>query len=256
MSRCLGITGYLALMLAAPVTWAVGADAVVDWSRRVELSVPIPGTITEVRVEPGDRVKRDQVLLTLDDAPFRSAVTQAQALLTQRKLTAAESGRDLKQAKELYARTVLSTVDLENAKNRHAHAQASRQAASAALDEARWRLRVSAIRAPYDGVVIQRRAQPGQTVAAELKPPVLLVFAAADEYIARAHLSAEDIAGIGIGRSASVSVAGEKFPAKVRQVGLEPVTRADGKSAQYEVELVFSTPKALRAGQRAAIDIP
>ena len=162
----------------------------------------------------------------------------------------------MKQAQSLYERTVLSTVDFENAKSKYAQAAASQQAAAAALDDARWRLRTSAIRAPYDGMVIQRQAQPGQTVATELKPQTLLVFAAADEYIARARLPAESISNIVVGKIASVSVLGEKLPAKVRQVGFEPVTRTDESNPQYEVELVFNTPKVLRAGLRVSIDIP
>ncbi len=256
MKRWLMLAGYLGLALTTPATWAVGADAVLEWSRRVELSVPVPGVIAEVQVEVGDRVKRNQLLLALDDAPFKAAVTQAQALLTQRRSEYRETERDLKQAQELYARTVLSTVDFENAKNKHTRAQASQQAASAMLDEARWRLRVSAIRAPYDGMVILRQAQPGQTVATELKPQTLLVFAAADEYIARARLPADSIAKINAGQAASVSVAGEKFPAKVKQVGFEPVTPVAETKPQYEVEVVFTTPKAMRAGLRVTIDIP
>ena len=246
----------LVFVCASPAGWAMGADAVVEWSRRVELSLPVPGVIAVVQVETGDRVKRDQVLLALDDAPFKAAVMRAQALVTQSQLARAESERDFKQAQALYERTVLSTVDLENARNKQANAAASQLAARAVLDEARWRLRVSTLRAPYDGRVIQRSAQPGQTVVAELKPQTLLVFAAADEYIARARLPAERIAGLQAGQGASVTVAGEKFAAKVRQVGLEPVSRSDEAHAQYEVEWVFSTPKVLRAGQRATIDIP
>ena len=256
MRRVLMLASYLGLALTAPAAGAVRADAVVEWSRRVELSVPVPGVIAQVHVDAGDRVKRDQVLLSLDDVPFKAAVTQAQALLTQRKLEYRGTERDLKQAQELYARTVLSTVDFENATSKHAHAVASQQAASAALDEARWRLRVSAIRAPYDGMVIQRHAQPGQSVAAELKPQTLLVFAAADEYIARARLPAESIAGIRAGQAASVTVAGEKLPAKVKQVGFEPATRADEAHPQYEVEVVFTTPKSMRAGLRVTVDLP
>lgn len=256
MRRVLMLAGYLGLAFTAPAAWAVGADAVLEWSRRVELSAPVPGVIAEVHVQAGDRVKRNQVLLALDDAPFKAAVAQAQALLTQRKSEYREAERDMKQAQELYARTVLSTVDFENAKNKHTRALASQQAAGAALDEARWRLRVSAIRAPYDGMVIQRQAQPGQSVATELKPQTLLVFAAADEYIARARLPAESIAAITAGQAASVSVAGEKFPAKVKQIGFEPVTRGEEAQPQYEVEVVFTTSKTLRAGLRATIDIP
>ncbi len=256
MRRWLMFASYLGLALSAPTVWAVSADAVVEWSRRVELSVPVSGVIAQVNVDVGDQVKRNQVLLALDDAPFKAAVARAQALVTQRKVERSEAERDLKQAQALYDRTVLSTVDLENAKNKQTQAAAGLLAASAALDEARWRLRVSAIRAPYDGMVIQRQAQPAQTVATDIKPQILLVFAAADEYIARARLPAESLAGITAGQSASVTLAGEKFPAKVKQVGLEPIPQPEQTTPQYELELVFTTSKVLRAGQRVTIDIP
>ena len=256
MRRWLMFTSYLGLALSAPAVWAVSADAVVEWSRRVDLSVPVSGVIAQVNVDVGDRVKRNQVLLALDDMPFKAAVAQAQALVSQRKVERSETERDLKQAQALYDRTVLSTVDLENAKNKQAQAAAGQLAASAAHDEARWRQHVSAIRAPYDGIVIQRQAQPAQTVATEIKPQTLLVFAAADEYIARARLPAESLAGITAGQAASVTLAGEKFPAKVKQVGLEPVPQAGQTTPQYELELVFTTSKVLRAGLRVTIDIP
>ena len=243
-------------LLVAPPASAAGVDAVVEWSRRVELSVPVSGVIVQVHVDAGDRVKRGQALLVLDAAPFQAALKQAQALVAQRKLERDDRQRDYRQAKELYERTVLSTVEFENARTQQARTEAAYQEAQAMLDDRRYRLRVSTLRAPFDGVVLQRLGQPGQTVATDLKPPILLVVAAAGEYIARARLPAERIAGLKAGQGVSVQVLGEKFSAKVKNAGLEPLAQTSKADAQYEVDVVFETPHMLRAGQRAIIEIP
>lgn len=243
-------------LLVAPSTPAAGVDAVVEWSRRVELSVPISGVIAQVHVDTGDRVSRGQALLSLDAAPFQAALKQAQALVAQRKLERDDRQRDYRQAKELYERTVLSTVEFDNARTQQARTEAAYQEAQAILDDRRYRLRVSTLRAPFDGVVLLRYAQPGQTVAADLRPPILLVVAAAGEYIASARLPAERIAGLKTGQAVSVQVLGEKFSAQVKNAGLEPLAAAGTANAQYEVDVIFATSHLLRAGQRAIIEIP
>lgn len=244
------------LSITALPAYAAGVDAVVEWSRRVELSVPISGVITQVYVDTGDRVRRGQALLALDAAPFQAALRQAQALVAQRKLERDDRQRDYRQAKELYERTVLSTVEFENAHTQQARTEAAYQEAQALLDDRRYRLRISTLRAPFDGVVLMRYAQPGQTVATDLKPPILLVVAAAGEYLARARLPTERISELKTGQVVSVQVRGEKFSAKVKNAGLEPVAPAGTNNAQYEVDVVFETPQVLRAGQRAIIEMP
>ena len=251
---CIGL--FTMALLAAPSARAAGVDAVLEWSRRVELSVPISGVIAQVHVDTGDRVSRGQALLSLDAAPFQAALKQAQALVTQRKLERDDRQRDYRQAQELYERTVLSTVEFENARTQQARTEAAYQEAQAILDDRRYRLRVSTLRAPFDGVVLLRYAQPGQTVATDLKPPILLVVAAAGEYIARTRLPAERIAGLKAGQVVSVQVQGEKFSAKVKNAGLEPLAQTSKADAQYEIDVVFETPHVLRAGQRAIIEIP
>lgn len=247
---------FAMVLLVTPPVSAAGMDAVVEWSRRLELSVPVSGVIAQVHVDTGHRVIRGQTLLSLDAAPFQAALKQAQALVTQRRLDYADRQRDYRQAKELYERTVLSTVELENARTQEARAQAAYQEAQALLDEQRYRLGVSTLRAPFDGVVLLRRAQPGQVVATDLNPPILLVVAAAGEYIARARLAAERIAELKIGQVVSVQVLGEKFSAKVKNLGLEPLAQTGSAGVQYEIEVVFEAQQVLRAGQRAIIEIP
>ena len=233
---------------------AVAADvqALVQWSRRTELATPVSGVVASVAVNAGERAAKGQLLLALDEVPFRAAAQEAEALLARRKSERDEAVRDAKQAQELYDRTVLSTVELDNAKMKLARADAGYREAAAALDRARYRLRVSALRAPFDAVVLSRQAEPGQSVAAELKPPVLLVIAAAGEYLAQAHVSAERVTGLKVGQAMPVVVAGKTYTAQLKALAHDP---AGGKEP-YVLEAVFATREALHAGQAARIQLP
>ncbi|OGI41663.1 MAG: hypothetical protein A2150_02925 [Candidatus Muproteobacteria bacterium RBG_16_64_11] len=241
--------GIVVLGLMNATALAGEADAVVQWSGRVELSLPVSGMIEQVNVNAGERVTKDQVLLALDATPYKNALRAAEARAARARSERDETARDAKQAKELYDRTVLSTVDLENARTKHARAEAAYQEARAALDQAAYRLKVSAIRAPYDAWVLSRQAQPGQTVSADIKPPTLLVLASAAEYLAVLRLPPERLANLKVGQAAEVNVAGKKYPGQIRSIGLEP-----GKD--HALEVAFATDDMLRAGQAARVNLP
>jgi RND family efflux transporter MFP subunit len=243
--------GLFGVLLAGPAA-AAEVDALVQWSRRTELATPVSGVVASVPVNAGERVTKGQLLLALDDAPFRAAMQEAEAQLARHKSERAEAARDAKQAQELYERTVLSTVELENARMKLARADAGEKEAAAALDRARYRLRVSALRAPFDAVVLSRHAEPGQSVAAEFTPPVLLVIAAAGEYLAQARVSAERVTGLTLGQGLTVAVGGKTYPAQLKALAHVP---ASGKKA-YVLEALFSTPQPLHAGQAARIQLP
>lgn len=243
----------LGLCLAGGPVAAAGIDAQLDWSRRTELAVPVSGVVARVTVEAGERVARGQPLLGLDDAPFAAAVHEAEAQLARRQVERDEAARDARQAEELYARTVLSTVELENARMKRARAAAGVKEAQAALERARYRLRVSALRAPFDAVVLSRHAEPGQSVAAELKPPVLLVIAAAGEMLVRGRIDAERAAALKPGQALTVTAGGRKYLGRLKALAYEP--EADRK-APYRLEVVVATTDVLHAGQAARIELP
>ncbi len=253
MNRYLYALG-LTFILAAPALEAAGVEAVVQWSRRVELTLRFSGVIERVAVQPGERVARDQVLLTLEDTPFKSAVRAAEAAAMRRKLERDETARDYKQARELHERTVLSNVELENAKLKYGRAEAAYQEALADLDRANFRLRHSAIRAPYDGLVLGRAAEPGQAVNVDIKAPPLLVVAAADEYIAQARLPADRLAALKLGQAVTVQAGGQSFQGRIQAIGHEPLP---GKDNLHLLEAAFQAPGTmLHPGQPARIELP
>lgn len=245
---------FLCLLLVMQTAAAAASEvqASLQWSRRTELAMPVSGVVAAVPVNAGQRVAKGQVLVSLDDAPFQADLHAAEAQVARRQSERSEVARDAKQAQELYDRTVLSTVEIENAKMKLARADAAVQEAKAILDRARYRQRLSVIRAPFESIVLSRHIEPGQTIAAELKPPVLLVICAADEFLALARVSAERAAKFKLGQTLRVTVGGKTYDAHLKALTHEPT---NGKEP-YILEAVFSATESLYAGQVARLELP
>lgn len=142
----------------------------------VKLTTPVSGVVKEVYVQVGQRVKKGDKLLALDDTILRARVMEAEAGLARVKHEADEADRDFKRAQELYDRGVSSTTEFDAAKLRHGRATANAKEEEARLIIAKKNLEYSVLRAPFDGVVKAREAEPGMYVPAVLDPPVLIIL--------------------------------------------------------------------------------
>jgi len=143
---------------------------------RVALTTPVSGVVKEVYVQAGQRVKKGDKLLALDDTILQARFMEAEAVLTRMQKEADDADGDFKRAQELYDRGVSSTSEFDAAKLKHTRATANAKEAEARLIIARKNLEDSVLKAPFDGIVKVREAEPGMYVPANLNPPTLIVL--------------------------------------------------------------------------------
>jgi RND family efflux transporter MFP subunit len=243
------------IAILIPTTpWAADIQATLQWSHRVELSTPVSGVIQAVNVEVGEKVKLGQLLLSLDATSYQARVDANRSEITRLVAEAEEATRDLDRIQELYVRTVTSTADLDQAKLRLVYDQSKLSEARARLRQNQKALDDASIRAPFDGVVIIRQAEPGQSVAAALQSQMLLTLARSGEMIARMHLTTPQIDKLKIGQTVSVRAAGISYTGKIKTLGLEPSIAKD--ESVYPVDVIFPSKEPLRAGTQALVILP
>ncbi|MEN6585404.1 MAG: efflux RND transporter periplasmic adaptor subunit [Sulfuricella sp.] len=247
----------MATWLAAAAVQAAEVPAVLQWSQRVELSTPVSGVVQTVNAKPGDRVKKGQALLQLDDRIYAARAEEAAAAVARQKDEAAEAQRDLKRVQELYDRSVISTTELDQARLRQARAAAQfREAQARYKQEAKSRAD-SVLRAPFDALVVARMVEPGQAVAAGLQPQALLALAKAGEMIAHAQVSEERLNNLKVGGEVNVTVGQLHFRGSITMLGLEPAARDKNGSPLYALEVLFAPGEnVLRAGGQASLTLP
>ncbi|GAB6191012.1 efflux RND transporter periplasmic adaptor subunit [Desulfocastanea catecholica] len=116
------------------------------WTR-LKLMARLNGTITEVLVSEGDRVKKDDILARIEDDDFRIAVDRAEAAYN---LSKAEYSRD----KAMYDKGVIPVATLDSART-------VMQKARADYDDASLLLSRTAVTSPMDGIISRMDAKIG-----------------------------------------------------------------------------------------------
>ena len=227
--------------------------------RTAPISAEIMGRITAVSVREGDTVKQGETLVTIDDVQPKAALEQAQAALTaaDHEASAAESERALAQStfvrlNKLHEEKSISPQEfdeintrVQSATARRDSAAAARAQAAAGLQQARILLDRARVRAPFDGVVTERRIDPGALASPGLP---LVTIESAGRYRLEVSVDERDLRYVRLGASAPVSLDafdGAPITGKV----VEIVPAADSASRSFVIKLELPANRNLRSGQ-------
>jgi RND family efflux transporter MFP subunit len=223
-----------------------------------QLASQTMGNIVEVRAHEGDRVERGQVLAIIDDAQPRAAVDRAAAAenAAQQEVAAADSDLALAQStltryQTLYDRKSVSPQEFDEVKARYQAAVAHRDMtragqaqAQAALAQARTLLSYTRILAPFDGIITEKKADPGM-----LASPGLPVFTieGLGHYRLEVAVNENDLRSVRMGEQVPVIVDALETPRlRGKVVQIEPA--ADSASRSFLVKIELSADARLRSG--------
>jgi RND family efflux transporter MFP subunit len=234
------------------------ATGTVRAAQTSDLASQMMGNIVEVRVHEGDLVQRGQVLALIDDSQPRAALDRANAadMAAQQQVIAGDSDlalteSTLKRYQNLYEKKSVSPQEFDEVKSRQqaalAHrdmAKAGQAQAHAALAQARASLDYTRIRAPFDGIVAGRKADPGT-----LASPGMTIFTVEDlhRYRLEASVNENDLHYVRIGQQVSVAVDAldnVELKGKVAQI----VPAADAASRTFLVKIELPANARLRSG--------
>ena len=157
----------------------LNASGYVTARRQATVSSKVTGKVTEVLIEEGMKVTNNQVVARLDDSNIKTSLDVAAAQLASAKAALAQTEAQLTNAVLEFQRTtelakqhIASQSDLDlaesNAKALQAHlAQQKLDIVTADRQVASWQQQKDdmIIRAPFDGVITTKDAQPGEMIS-------------------------------------------------------------------------------------------
>ena len=250
----------VALVVAQSTTAADSLEAVgtVRATQSSQIASQTVGNIVEIRTQEGDRVQGGQVLAVIDDAQSRAAVEQSAAAVTaaQKEVTSAESElalaqSTLKRYQQLYDKKSVSPQEFDEIKTRSQAAEARRDMArageaqaSAALTQARTSLANTQVRAPFAGVVTEKKADAG-TFASPGTP--LFTLEDTRNYRLEAAVDESDIRVVHVGEAVPLvldSLGNAEFHGRVAQI----VPAADPSSRSFLVKIELPADARFRSG--------
>ena len=119
----------------------------------IDIRPQVSGFITKVHVDEGQKVKKGQVLFTIDQVQFEAAVSQAQAAVNSAQAAVNTAITNEKNQKMLLDKGIISQSQWQASADQLAQARAGLAQAQAALTTARKNLSYTVVTAPSDGVV-------------------------------------------------------------------------------------------------------
>ncbi|MDR1934726.1 MAG: efflux RND transporter periplasmic adaptor subunit [Candidatus Accumulibacter sp.] len=254
---------------------SISASGTLQPTRSVDVGSELSGTLEAVLAEENDQVTKGQVIARLDTAKLRDAVTRSKAVLAaaaaevaQHEATLVEARANferLRRVAELSGGQVPSKSELETGEAAYRRAVANLASARASVSQARATLQTdetniekAVIRSPINGVVLARKVEPGQTVAAQMTTPVMFTIA---EDLTQMELQVKvdeaDVSSVRLGQPASFTVSawpGRDFPASIQRIGIGSTT-TDNVVTYKTVLSVSNDDLALRPGMTATARI-
>lgn len=249
---------------------------------RVEatISPKIAGRVTKLYFDQGDRVSAGDQLVRLDDEELKQQVAIAEANVEAAKAAIVRLNTDKKrsaavydQAKKSHDRTqalvsrnavsreeadkatealVVAESGVSRAEAAIAEGQRELVAAEKTLEYHRARLKDTEIHAPFDGLIVNRRREPGDVV---VPGSSILTLISTEELWISAWVDETEMARLETDQTARAifrSQPDESFPGTVARLGRE----ADRETREFIVDVrVLELPKNWAVGQRAEVFI-
>ena len=137
----------------------------VEAERRADLHAEVSAVVMAVLKENGETVKRGDLLARLDQTAIRDTLTSAEASLAAASQAYEQGERQFQRMKKLRETGVVSAQQVEDTEVQRNTAQSDRAAARTRVVTARQMLDRTEVRAPFDGIVSDRKVSAGDTAA-------------------------------------------------------------------------------------------
>jgi len=131
--------------------------------RRADLRAEVSSVVLQVLKENGEPVRKGDLLVRLDDTAIRDSLASAEEAVRAQGQAFDQAERQVQRLKTLQAQGMTSMQALEDAQVRRNNAQSDLVAARARVVSARQMLQRTEVRAPFDGVVSDRKVSAGDT---------------------------------------------------------------------------------------------
>jgi HlyD family secretion protein len=238
----------------------------------VEVGSQVTGRIAQLFADFNSRVTAGQVIARVDPRLFETAVSQARARLSVARAAVERAEAVLSNARATHARAAelgqtaaisraevdAATAELRSAEAQVLSAKAEVSQARAALEQAEVNLAYTTITSPIDGIVVSRKVDVGQTVAASLASPTLFVIAE-DLRQMEVHTSVaeSDVGQLAAGLPARFTVDAfpqDTFAGVIKQVRNEAHTVSN--VVTYDAVIQVANPELkLRPGMTASVTV-
>ncbi len=217
------------------------ASGQIETEQYVNLSTRIMGYVSNIHVNVGDKVKKGQLLININNSEIEAKKAQAQAGLNQVQAGLTIAKKDYERFKKLYEQNSASQKELDDVTSRYEIAKSQVDAANQIQNEINAMLSYSYIRAPFSGVITSKNVHIG-----DMAKPGMSLFSleAPGKYVATALVPETDITHVNKGENVTVYIKStqQSLQGKVSEVS----TSSQNTGGQYLVKIALKNKKDIK----------
>ena len=188
------------------------------------ISSKVSGRIVKLFVDIGFRVKKGQVLAKIDDTDYKNNLERARAELERIKAQLELAKINYERAENLIKTKSIAQAEYDNAKSNYQSLLAAYETAKKNLEKAEIDLNETNIVAPYDGIVVEKRADVGSFVGPQ--SPIFVIQSSKTFFLGK--IAEKDITKLKIGDILDVEFPSLKKVVKGRVSSIKPASAGTG----------------------------
>ncbi len=217
------------------------ASGQIETEQYANISTRIMGYVSNIHAHVGDKVKKGQLLININNSEIEAKKAQAQAGLNQAQAGLTIAKKDYERFKKLYEQKSASQKELDDITTRYEIAKSQVEVAKQVQNEINAMLSYSYIRAPFSGVITSKNVHIG-----DMAKPGMSLFSleAPGKYVATALVPETDITTINKGEIVTVYIksSNQSLHGKVSEVS----TSSQNTGGQYLVKIALEKKKGIK----------
>ncbi|CCH48286.1 efflux RND transporter periplasmic adaptor subunit [Pseudodesulfovibrio piezophilus] len=209
----------------------------------------VTGKVVDIKVTDGQRVSKGDVMVVLSSSLLEKTIRNARALALQAKADFESAQLEHERVSALFKTRSVAEGEFDSKRLTADALQYQYEARQATLAQLQEEAEKKRIRAPYDGVVIDVKANRGEWMSVG---SVVVVTARDDEYEVVVNAPKEAFGVVKPGLKVGVKVSGGELPGEVFAV----VPKGDVATRTFPVKIRVDNNGSLAEGMEARVSLP
>ena len=205
----------------------IGGSGSIEQGQTVQLTSQVTAEVLEVPVKIGDIVKKGALLIRIDDRLIQATLEANRAYVDSNKIKIKDESNQVARYTALEQKNMGTASELEKSEMALADAKENLAKATLSLRQAEIDLEHVKVTSPFDGIVLERLINPGETTHRE---QIVMKLGSLNNVLLAAKMSEDKMHSVQLGLQAEASFPafpGERFEGKVVKIdpNIDPVTR-------------------------------
>ena len=198
------------------------------------ISADVDGLITSIKINAGDRLKKDEIILTLNTDFIKNEIVTISAQINQVKTRIEQAEKELNRFKTLFEEKAVREKDYDDASFNLLHLHREKDVLESRLAMAKLKEKKSELKSPFDAIVLSKLTELGAWVSPGVP---LCVLGSVDELVADIPVDEHILRFSNIGDEVEIIISAFEKAVTGRIINIIPVANERTKAVTLRISI-------------------